>query len=129
MVEETVPRPLQGCFGHRRQIDWIRERTFGTFRERKCPAFAPSTVLTNRYLTMLLVNVGSHTINIDHVVAFVDKDTAIDIIFSDGHPGQPDDESRFVLTLSDEEADRMRAWLERNAEGVRGTEQTGFHIG
>lgn len=79
---------------------------------------------------MLLVNVGSHTINIDHVVAFVDDDTAIDIIFSEGRggPGGAANE-RFKLTLTDEEADRMRAWLDRNAEGVRGTEQTGFHIG
>lgn len=79
---------------------------------------------------MLLVNVGSHTINIDHVVAFVEKGAAIDIIFSDGHTGSGDASGeRFKLTLTDEEADRMRAWLDRNAEGVRGTEQTGFHIG
>lgn len=82
--------------------------------------------LSNPVPTMLLVNVGSHTINIDHVVAFVDRDTAIDIIFSDG---PSDEDERFSVTLTDEEADRMRAWLDRNAEGVRGTEQTGFHIG
>lgn len=82
---------------------------------------------------MLLVNVGSHTINVDHVVAFVDADDSIDIIFNPGptqsDPNKRSDDGRFVLTLTGQEADRMRAWLDRNAEGVRGSEQTGFHIG
>lgn len=79
---------------------------------------------------MLLVNVGSHTINIDHVVAFIDDDDAIDVVFSASaaEASGASGDARYVLTLTGQEADRMRAWLDRNAEGVRGGEQTGFHI-
>ena len=34
----------------------------------------------------------------------------------------------YTIELTGEEAERMRAWLTRNAEGVRGTAQTGFSI-
>lgn len=81
---------------------------------------------------MLLVNVGSHTINVDHVVAFIDDDDTVDVVFnahSPDHEATAGDGSRYVLTLTGQEASRMRAWLDRNAEGVRGSEQTGFHIG
>ncbi len=78
---------------------------------------------------MLLVNVGQHTINVEQVVAFSDHEDGIEIVFN-ARPSSGDDadDALFALTLTGEEAERMRAWLKRNAEGVRGTAQTGFSI-
>lgn len=82
---------------------------------------------------MLLVNVGPHTINIDHVVAFIDNDDHIRVVFDAAHPSSNGRASKgtgghYTLQLEGEEAERMRAWLKRNAEGVRGSETTGFSI-
>ena len=79
---------------------------------------------------MLLVNVGQHTINVDQVIAFIENEGGIQIMFS-AHSRTSDTgtgDSLFTLELTGEEAERMRAWLNRNAEGVRGTAQTGFTI-
>jgi hypothetical protein len=78
---------------------------------------------------MLLVNVGQHTINVEQVVAFSDHDDRVEIMFN-ARPsaGGESNGALFTLTLTGQEADRMRAWLKRNAEGVRGTAQTGFSI-
>lgn len=78
---------------------------------------------------MLLVNVGQHTINIDHVVAFHQNEDHVKVMFNarSGDAASPTP-SLYTIELTGEEADRMRAWLKRNAEGVRGTAQTGFSI-
>ena len=78
---------------------------------------------------MLLVNVGEHTINVEQVVAFSDREDGVEIMFN-ARPstGGSDGRSLFTLELTGKEAERMRAWLKRNAEGVRGTAQTGFSI-
>lgn len=78
---------------------------------------------------MLLVNVGQHTINVEQVVAFSDHDNGIEIMFN-ARPsvGGKGNGALYTLELTGQEAERMRAWLKRNAEGVRGTAQTGFSI-
>ena len=75
---------------------------------------------------MLLVDVGSHIINVDHVLAFREDDSDL-IVMYQGKGASGDDP--FTLRLTGEEAARMRAWLKRNAEGIRGTAPTGFEIG
>lgn len=78
---------------------------------------------------MLLVNVGRHTINVDQVVAFVQNEDHVQVQFNARVPSAADSEGAlYTLDLRGEEAQRMRAWLRRNAEGVRGTAQTGFNI-
>lgn len=78
---------------------------------------------------MLLVNVGQHTINVEQVVAFRDHDGGVEITFNARPPADAAaDGGLFTLDLTGQEAERMRAWLKRNAEGVRGTAQTGFSI-
>ena len=74
---------------------------------------------------MLLVNVGTHILNVEQALAFRDEADGVTIIF--GPDGAADGE-RYTITLTGNEADRMRTWLQRNAEGVRGTGQTGFTI-
>lgn len=74
---------------------------------------------------MLLVNVGTHILNVEQALAFIDGDDTITVVF--GPDGGADGE-RYTITLDGDEADRMRTWLQRNAEGVRGTGQTGFTI-
>ena len=78
---------------------------------------------------MLLVNVGQHTINVDQVVAFVENEDHVAVKFN-ARNGALDggDASLYTIELTGTEAERMRAWLKRNAEGVRGTAQTGFNI-
>jgi len=78
---------------------------------------------------MLLVNVGQHTINIDQVVAFHQNEGHVKVMFN-ARSGDATSQttSLYTIELTGEEADRMRAWLKRNAEGVRGTAQTGFSI-
>jgi len=78
---------------------------------------------------MLLVNVGQHTINIDQVVAFHQNEDHVKVMFN-ARSGDATSQttSLYTIELTGEEADRMRAWLKRNAEGVRGTAQTGFSI-
>jgi len=78
---------------------------------------------------MLLVNVGQYTINVEQVVAFSDHEEGVEIIFN-ARPSTGDEreDALYTLTLTGKEAERMRAWLKRNAEGVRGTAQTGFSI-
>jgi hypothetical protein len=78
---------------------------------------------------MLLVNVGHHTINVDQVVAFIQNDDHVKVMFNARTRGADGrDASLYTIELTGEEAERMRAWLKRNAEGVRGTAQTGFSI-
>lgn len=78
---------------------------------------------------MLLVNVGQHTINVEQVVAFSDREDSVEIMFNARSSGSGDSaDALFTLELTGKEAERMRAWLKRNAEGVRGTVQTGFSI-
>ncbi|PEN13901.1 hypothetical protein CRI94_07545 [Longibacter salinarum] len=73
---------------------------------------------------MLLVNVGAHTINVEQALAFHDDGDTVEIIFaSDG-----EEDERYTIELDGKQAERMRAWLDRNAEGVRGNERAGFHI-
>jgi hypothetical protein len=73
---------------------------------------------------MLLVEVGAHTINVEQALAFHDDGESVKIMFAaDGSDGD-----RFSIELTGDEAERMRAWLDRNAEGVRGNERAGFHI-
>jgi hypothetical protein len=73
---------------------------------------------------MLLVNVGTHILNVEQALGFLDEDDTVTIIFAaDAASGE-----RYTLTLEGDEADRMRTWLKRNAEGVRGTGTTGFTI-
>lgn len=79
---------------------------------------------------MLLVNVGSHTINVDHVLTFIDNEASLKIVF--GASGAETDAStvhgRYTLTLEGDEAEQLRAWLEHNAEVVRGTTKAGFSV-
>jgi hypothetical protein len=78
---------------------------------------------------MLLVNVGQHTINIEQVVAFHQNEDHVKVMFNTRSGDAPSsDSSLYTIELTGEEAERMRAWLKRNAEGVRGTAQTGFSI-
>jgi len=73
---------------------------------------------------MLLVEVGAHTINVEQALAFHDDGSSIRIMFA----AEGDDGDMFTVELTGDEAERMRAWLDRNAEGVRGNERAGFHI-
>jgi hypothetical protein len=73
---------------------------------------------------MLLVNVGPHTINVEQALAFHDDGDALKIVFMADGEG----DGRYEIELDGKQADRMRAWLDRNAEGVRGNERAGFHI-
>jgi len=78
---------------------------------------------------MLLVNVGQHTINIEQVVAFHQNEDHVKVMFNARSSDAPSsDSSLYTIELKGKEAERMRAWLKRNAEGVRGTAQTGFSI-
>lgn len=74
---------------------------------------------------MLLVNVGTHILNVEQALAFIDGEDTVTVIFG---PDGASDGERYTITLAGDEADRMRTWLKRNAEGVRGTGQTGFSI-
>lgn len=73
---------------------------------------------------MLLVEVGAHTINVEQVLAFHDDGSSVRIMFA----AEADNGDRYSIELTGDEAERMRAWLDRNAEGVRGNERAGFHI-
>ncbi len=75
---------------------------------------------------MLLVDVGTHIINIDHVLAFREDSDDLVVIYQG--PSEADGDP-FTLRLTGDEAQRMQAWLKRNAEGIRGTAPTGFEIG
>lgn len=73
---------------------------------------------------MLFVDVGPYTINVEQAIAFHDDGDTLRIIFT--ADGEKD--GRYTIDLEGQQADRMRAWLKRNAEGVRGNERAGFYI-
>lgn len=77
---------------------------------------------------MLLVNVGQHTINIEQVVAFHQNEDHVKVMFNARSAADAGDVALYTIELTGDEAERMRAWLKRNAEGVRGTAHTGFSI-
>lgn len=79
---------------------------------------------------MLLVNVGQHTINVEHVLAFIDHEAVLKVVFGTraGDTEASATHGRYTLALEGDEAEQMRAWLSRNAEVVRGTAKTGFAI-
>ena len=107
----------KGCFsckpGHRPSV-----------RNRYRSALNRPYFLTERIEIILLVNVGPHTIYVEQALAFEDDGDAVRIIFAaDGN-----EDGRYCIELEGKQAERMRAWLDRNAEGVRGSERAGFHI-
>lgn len=76
--------------------------------------------LTFRYRSaMLLVRVGSHTINVDHVAAFIEKGDATDVVFAVPQPKGASD-GLFTLTLDGEASRQLRHWISRNAESGKG---------
>jgi hypothetical protein len=78
---------------------------------------------------MLLVRVGQHTINIDHVAAFVeDGDTTV-VIFAVPHKnGATTTDGLYSLTLEGQASKQLRFWISRNAESGKGR-PAGFSMG
>jgi len=72
---------------------------------------------------MILVNLGSVTINAQHVLAFQDDGMAIRILFNTSQAG----EAPYTMTVEGEAAAVLRVWLQKNAERKR-DEITGFSL-
>ena len=70
--------------------------------------------------TMLLVQIGSITINVDHVVAFVEEDEATMIVFAVPQKNATADaKGLYTLRVDGDASRQLRHWISRNAE--RGT--------
>ena len=72
---------------------------------------------------MYLVKAGRYTINFEHVAAFVEEEDRVRVIFN----FSSDEEGAHSLDLDAEASEEVRAWLQKNAEGLR-LGATGFEF-
>lgn len=70
---------------------------------------------------MLLVQIGSLTINVDHVAAFVEEDEAMTIVFAvPREDATTDVQGLYTLRVEGDEARQLQHWISRNAERGKG---------
>ncbi len=73
---------------------------------------------------MLLVRAGTYTINVERVLFFREDRSSIAITFA--IPGK-ETEALYTLRLKGKDAEQLRQWLARNAEGAERPE-AGFAL-
>jgi hypothetical protein len=74
---------------------------------------------------MLLVRAGAYTINVERVLFFREEKGGLEITFA--IPGGENAEL-YTLRLKGKDAEQLRQWLARNAEGTERPE-AGFALG
>ncbi|MDQ7040340.1 MAG: hypothetical protein Q9M35_05315 [Rhodothermus sp.] len=74
---------------------------------------------------MLLVRAGTYTINIDRVLFFREEKGGLVVTFA--IPSKENAEL-YTLRLKGQDAEQLRQWLARNAEGIERPE-AGFALG
>lgn len=74
---------------------------------------------------MLLVQAGTYTINVERVLFFREEKGGISVTFA--VPGK-EEAGLYTLQLKGKDAEQLRRWLARNAEGTERPE-AGFALG